>query len=329
MNKSAKNSVALFLAAALITGVFSISNPSIIDIEATGDKRSDYKQNDRYEEKDYGYEEEKKYSHDDEEKKYAHDDRDKKYEYPEEEKKYGNEMKYEYPQEEKKYAHDDRDKKYAYVEEEKKYGNEMKYGYKEDNKYGHDDKSSVKYIKCNNINVNGKDRNSHGGSDYPRGGGSDYPRGGGSEYPRGGGSEYSHDSYKTSNHKVPGFIKQTDKDVVVICIFNNDNDKKDRENKTAEKCEDCFTPRNFDQGEVPFGLLDDIRDGLFDEFNVTSFEELCEDLKAMIDMEMGMTTSEFEIILDAIVMGEANQPAFNRILDCLVLFDALIEDRTE
>ena len=51
MNKSAKNSVAFFLAAALVTGVFSVSTPSIIDIEATEDKRNDYKQNDRYEKK--------------------------------------------------------------------------------------------------------------------------------------------------------------------------------------------------------------------------------------------------------------------------------------
>ena len=82
MRKSEKNSVAIFLAAALLTGLLAASTPSIVDTEATEDKRDDnkrddykrddykrddnkrddnkrddYKQHDEYEEKkDYGYE---------------------------------------------------------------------------------------------------------------------------------------------------------------------------------------------------------------------------------------------------------------------------------
>ena len=44
MRKSEKNSVAIFLAAALLTGIFAVSAPSIIDTEATEDKRDDYKE---------------------------------------------------------------------------------------------------------------------------------------------------------------------------------------------------------------------------------------------------------------------------------------------
>ena len=46
-----------------------------------------------------------------------------------------------------------------------------------------DDKSSVKYIKCNNVNINGKGGHSHGGNDnWPRDGGNDnWPRDGGND----------------------------------------------------------------------------------------------------------------------------------------------------
>ena len=281
MNKSAKNSVAFFLAAALITGVFSISTPSIIDVEATGDKKDDYKQNDRYEEKDYGYEEEKKYSHDDrekkygyeeEEKKYAHDDRDKKYgnddkKYGyEEEMKYGNDdKKYGY-EEEKKYGYGDEDKKYAYAEEEK-YGNEKKYGYEEDNKYGDKDKDKpIKYVSCQNININGKsfqkDGMNRGHSDY--GGESSYPElmaygeessyggssYGGSSY---GGSSYGENSYMNHNSK-PDYVKETHKDVTIICIQKND--KRDKDPKTPEEeCDKCIRalPGQYPSTQHPDG----------------------------------------------------------------------------
>jgi hypothetical protein len=275
--------------------VFSVSSPSIIDTEATEDKK-------------YGYEDEKKYGYEDE----------------------------------KKYGYDNKDKKYAYAEEEK-YGKENKYGYEEDNKYG-DDKKSVKYVSCENININGKSFKKHGDrgnhvngygeeSSYPKqmnayGEESSYPSHmnsygeessyGGSSY---GGSSYGENSYVNHNSK-PDYVKETHKDVTIICIQKN-FDKKDRENKTAERCEDCFTARNLPAGIVPPGLLDDLREDLFAVFDVTSFTELCEALK---DLEM--TTTDFEEILNLILPGASNPPVIDRILDCLVLFDALIEDRT-
>ena len=45
MNKLGKNSVAIFLAAALVTGIFALASPSFIDVEASGDQRDKYKDN--------------------------------------------------------------------------------------------------------------------------------------------------------------------------------------------------------------------------------------------------------------------------------------------
>ena len=129
-------------------------------------------------------------------------------------------------------------------DDNKRYGEEKQYSKDRDGRDGHDgDKSSVKYIKCNNVNINGKDRNSHGGDEWPRGGGNEWPgMGGGNEWPRGGEENgFSHDSFmKRDNHNFPGFIKQTDKDVVVICIFNNDG-KKDKVPPTpVGECNECI-----------------------------------------------------------------------------------------
>ena len=41
MNKSGKNSIAMFLAATLVAGIFAVISPSFIDVEASGDKRHD------------------------------------------------------------------------------------------------------------------------------------------------------------------------------------------------------------------------------------------------------------------------------------------------
>ena len=45
MNKLGKNSVAIFLAAALVTGIFALASPSFIDVEASGDQRDKHKDN--------------------------------------------------------------------------------------------------------------------------------------------------------------------------------------------------------------------------------------------------------------------------------------------
>ena len=70
-----------------------------------------------------------------------------------------------------------------------------------------------------------------GGNEWSgQGGGSEWSgQGGGNEWPRDGGSEWFGQGGH-GNHNFPGFIKQTDKDVVVICIFNND-DRDKNENK--------------------------------------------------------------------------------------------------
>ena len=118
MRKSEKYSVAIFLAAALFAGTLAGSAPAfVVDAQATEDKR-DYKERDRHDDnKRYG--EEKQYSKD-------RDSRDKH----DDNKRYGEEKQYSYDRENEysKYDGDGRDK--------------------------HDgDKSSVKYIKCNNVNI--------------------------------------------------------------------------------------------------------------------------------------------------------------------------------
>ena len=45
MYKIGKNSVAIFLAAALVTGIFALASPSFIDVEASGDQRDKHKDN--------------------------------------------------------------------------------------------------------------------------------------------------------------------------------------------------------------------------------------------------------------------------------------------
>jgi hypothetical protein len=201
MRKSEKYSVAIFLAVALFAGTIAGSSAPalVVDAQATEDKK-DYKEKDRNYDKDYRHDDNKRYG---EENKYGDDGRDK----------YGK----------------DRDDKYGHEEQYSNYGKDRHddYGKDRDDKYGHDDKSSVKYIKCNNVNINGKDRDHNGGNDnWPRGGGNDW---------RNGGEENSYDSFmKRDNHNFPGFIKQTDKDVVVICIFNNDKKDKDKDLECAE-----------------------------------------------------------------------------------------------
>ena len=309
MNKSAKNSVAFFLAAALITGVFAISAPSIIDIEATEDKRSDYKQNDRYEEKDYGYEEEKKYSHDDREKKYGYG----------EEKKYGDEMKYGYAEEEKKYSHDDREKDYGYGEE-KKYGNEMKYGYEEDNKYGDKDKDkSIKYVSCQNININGKsfqkDGMNRGHSSYGEGH-STY--GGESSYPDlmayGEESSYGENSYPNHNSK-PDYVKETHKDVTIICIQKNQKEVPEED----PTCLGCFDTRP--DGFLPKGQLMKLEralEALPDRLGISTIEDLCDAIE-----DGTFPEQRIERLINAVFgSGQSgNLPPFaEKLLDCLVGF---------
>ena len=323
MNKSAKNSVAFFLAAALITGVFSISTPSIIDIEATEDKRSDYKQNDRYEEKDYGYEEEKKYGNDDREKKYG------------------------YAEEEKKYAHDDRDKKYAYGEEEKKYGNENKYGYEEDNKYGDKDKDkpSVKYVSCQNININGKSFQKDGmnrghsaygeESSYPDlmayGEESSYGKAssyGGSSYGEAssyGGSSYGENSYMNHNSK-PDYVKETHKDVTIICIQKNAQQNKTVDPPTPEEeCEDCVKalPGQSPNERQPDGTGQEKK---FRDFIETNFETLMlEDgtIEALCDAIIGgeFTPEEIASLVETALPprggGTGTPPFVTDLIECL------------
>ena len=251
MNKSAKNSVALFLAAALLTGVFSVSSPSIIDTEATEEKKYGYDDDKKYvEDKRYGdekkyaedksYGDEKKYSDEEkygDEKKYAEDKSygdEKKYSddksYGDEEK-YSDEKKYGYG-DEKKYGYGD-DKKYGYGDD-KKYGDEKKYGYEQYTEY--DDKKSFKHAVCSNININGKSfQMNHG--DGPRGydGYDGMMRGGGDGHGK-------MNSYVNDHGKFPGIIKETDKDLTVICIneVKSGNQTHGNQTKDPRTAEGCF-----------------------------------------------------------------------------------------
>jgi hypothetical protein len=295
--------------------VFSVSSPSIIDTEATEDKKYGYD-----DEKKYGYEDEKKYGYEDE-KKYGYED-EKKYGY-EDEKKYGyddKDKRYAYA-EEKKYERDGGDKKYGY-EEEKKYGNENKYGYEEDNKY-EDDKKIVKYVSCQNINISGKksfqhgeerpnhmkaygEENSYGGSSY---GGSSY---GGSSY----GEEISYgeeNSYMNHNSK-PDYVKETHKDVTVICIQKNQNQNKTVPEPVVE-CEDCFKVRPL--GFLPPGQLNHIEDFLTENamrLGFATIEELCDAIE-----NEDITEQQLLRLINAALPGE--QPRLvQKLFDCLSAF---------
>ena len=48
MNKSGKNSTAIFLAATLVAGLFALISPSFIDVEASGDQRDNKHKDNRY-----------------------------------------------------------------------------------------------------------------------------------------------------------------------------------------------------------------------------------------------------------------------------------------
>jgi hypothetical protein len=257
------------------------------------------------------------------EDKYGHDDYGKD--------KYGQEDKYStYGKD--KYGQDDYGKD--------KYGQDD-YGKDRDDKYGHDDKSSVKYIKCNNVNINGKERNHNGGNqmggghEWPRDGGNEWFGNSGNEWPRGGGeeNEMNYDSYmKRDNHNFPGFIKQTDKDVVVICIFNNDG-KKDNEPKTPEeKCERCIedlpglSPGQNPQQPNGTGLERDFIEFLIDDLSPLG-EQLtpAEAIAEFCEMLTGGDISEADL-LDIIEMAlPPNAPA-NPVEELFECLSALIPD---
>jgi hypothetical protein len=297
------------------------SAPALVDAQATEDKKY-YKENDRHDGKDYRHDDNKRYG---EENKYGDDGRDK----------YSKDR-------DDKYGHDDysRDDKYGQKDQYSKYGQERHddYGKDRDNKYGHDDKSSVKYIKCNNVNINGKERNHNGGNQM--GGGHEWPRnGGGNEWfgnsgndnwPRDGGNEWfgnSGNDMRSDNHNFPGFIKQTDKDVVVICIFNNDG-KKDNEPKTPEeKCERCIedlpglSPGQNPQQPNGTGLERDFIEFLIDDLSVEGQDPLtpAEAIAEFCEMLTSGDISEADL-LDLIEMAlPPNAPAnpVEELFECL------------
>jgi hypothetical protein len=282
------------------------SAPALVDAQATEEKK-DYKEKDRNYDNDYRHDDNKGYG---EEKKYGYDGGDK----------YGK----------------DREDKYGHEDQYSKYGEDRHddYGKDREDKYGHDDKSSVKYIKCNNVNINGKDGNHNGNDKWPRnGGGNEWPgMGGGNEWPRGGGEEngFNHDSFmKRDNQHFPGFVKQTDKDVVVICIFNND--KKDKEPKTPEeKCDACISDLpGLSPGQNPnqpngTGLERDFIEFLIDDLSPAgdplspqeAIAEFCE-------MLLSGDISEADL-LDIIDMGIPPSPNSNPAEELFECLSALI-----
>jgi hypothetical protein len=220
----------------------------------------------------------------------------------------------------KKYGgHDDYGK-----DRENKYGGHDDYGKDRENKYskydrdGHDEKSSVKYIKCNNVNINGKGGHSGGNDNWPRDGGNDnWPRDGGNDnWPRDGGNEWPRGG---DNHNVPGFVKQTDKDVVVICIFNNDG-KKDNKTAPINECIDCFITTN-DGGFLPPGQLEQFEDFLADlppSVGISNIQELCDAIDAGEVTEAQLERA-IEIVFGSGMSG--NLPPFaEKLLDCLISF---------
>jgi hypothetical protein len=298
MRKSEKYSVAIFLAVALFAGTIAGSSAPalVVDAQATEDKK-DYKEKDRNYDKDYRHDDNKRYG---EENKYGDDGRDK-------------------------YSKD-RDDKYGHEEQYSKYGEDRHddYGKDRDDKYGHDDKSSVKYIKCNNVNINGKDRDHNGNDNWPRNGGNDWPRNGGNDW-RNGGEEngFTHDSFmKRDNHNFPGFIKQTDKDVVVICIFNNDKKDKDKD----LDCEECIEAlpglspgQNMNQPNGT-GLERDFIEFLIDDLSPTgeqltpaeAIAEFCEMLESG-----DFTRGDLLVLIEMALPPDAPANPVEELFECL------------
>jgi hypothetical protein len=316
MRKSEKYSVAIFLAVALFAGTIAGSSAPafVVDAQATEEKK-DYKEKDRNYDKDYRHDDNKRYG---DENKYGDDGRDK----------YSKDRDDKYGQDD--YGKD-RDDKYGQEEQYSKYGEDRHddYGKDRDDKYGHDEKSSVKYIKCNNVNINGKDRDHNGGNDnWPRNGGNDWPRNGGNDW-RNGGEEngYNHDSFmKRDNHNFPGFIKQTDKDVVVICIFNND--KKNKEPKTPEeKCDACIRDLpGLSPGQNPNQVNGTGLERQFVEYIIDLYSDPMEDpltpaeaIAAFCEDVLSGEFSDAELLMlitDALTASENSDPVMD-LFDCL------------
>jgi hypothetical protein len=303
------------------------SAPALVDAQATEDKKY-YKENDRHDGKDYRHDDNKRYG---EENKYGDDGRDK----------YSKDR-------DDKYGHDDysRDDKYGQKDQYSKYGQERHddYGKDRDDKYGHDDKSSVKYIKCNNVNINGKERNHNGGNQM--GGGHEWPRnGGGNEWfgnsgndnwPRDGGNEWfgnSGNDMRSDNHNFPGFIKQTDKDVVVICIFNNDDRDKNMTKppvKVPKDCIDCIEdlpgqfPSGMDDNQANgTGLVRDFVDALFAGADILGLDDTQTGLEILNEfcdnLEMGMYDEDtITTLVQMAIPGSDNANFSMALLQCLL-----------
>jgi hypothetical protein len=217
----------------------------------------------------------------------------------------------------------DDNKKYDGHDDYSKYDRENKYSkYDRENRDGHDDDKSVKYVSCQNININGKSFQKDGG-DGPRAFGGMNSGGYGEESY--GEKSYGDSSYRNMNHdgKFPGkFIKETYKDVTVICIQNNDG-----KNKTIpepQECEDCFKLRS-QGGAIPFGLQDELLDAIDTQLGLDSFAELCDYLADLVEMQNPVTTDEAEAFLEDAWQGQANPNAIERLIDCLLEFDLLEE----
>ena len=221
MRKSEKSSVAIFLAAALLTGIFAVSAPTIVDTEATEDKNKYYKQKDRDGDRN---------GHGD----YSRDGDGK-----------------------------DRDGDYSSYYSKDRDGKDRHGDYSRDGDRDHDGKGDVKYISCKNININGKS--------FTKGGGHDGPRDIGINSLRDGG----HDGFMNGNTNSDRFIKETHKDVTVICIQNNDGGNQTVPPVTG--CLGCFTTTD-DGGFLPPGQLTNLIEYLAD-FGET-LQSLCDAIEA-------------------------------------------------
>jgi hypothetical protein len=130
---------------------------------------------------------------------------------------------------------------------------------------------------------------------------------------------------KQDNHNFPGFIKQTDKDVVVICIFNND--KKDKEPKD-DKCVECIEALpGLSPGENPMQPNGTGQERNFVEFLLDNAEaldltpdlspeetiaEFCENLVRGVYDEL-----EIALLIDAAFPGEGESSFALELFECL------------
>ena len=192
------------------------------------------------------------------------------------------------------------------------------------NKDRHGDKSkssSVKYINCKNINLNINDLPGNANSDIA----STLEAAQTQEKEGSNVDGLSADSILNgeTNHqdRNQGFQKFTDKDVVVICVFNNNgNENGNGPPNGVGDCDRCFLPINVEGGIIPPGELTKLNTYLAENppDSIDNVRELCEFIERVAGTSNEVTEREIRALLGAALPGESNKPVIDNIIECLL-----------